>query len=179
MTASFRDTSGNVASIYELFTCPCDEWVPVSNRLPFSWVEVTANFHNYRPHPKDGEGYIFTLCQSTPRRAGGGGAVQVSDFLGVGVCVCVCPSLNKGKNFWHQIWLDTCSDWEKNFLSRDPPPPSKGKNFWHQIWLDTCSDWGKIFCRGTPPPPNSTKLLWLRGGRYASCVHAEGLSCFF
>ena len=36
----------------------------------------------------------------------------------------------------------------------------------------------KIFCQGTPPPPrNSKKLLWLRGGRYASCVHAGGLSC--
>ena len=23
------------------------------------------------------------------------------------------------------------------------PPPTKGKNFWHQIWLDTCSDWKK------------------------------------
>ena len=28
----------------------------------------------------------------------------------------------------------------KKFMSRDPPPSSKGKNFWHQIWLDTCSD---------------------------------------
>ena len=24
-------------------------------------------------------------------------------------------------------------------------PPSKGKIFWHQIWLDTCSDWQKKF----------------------------------
>ena len=46
---------------------------------------------------------------------------------------------------------------------------------------------GKFFCQGTPPqsplsppprpPRNSKKLLWLRGGRYASCVHAGGLSC--
>ena len=91
------------------------------------------------------------------------------------------PGLSKGKNFWHQIWLDTCSDWKKNFFVKGPPlpPPSRGKNFWHQIWLDTCSDWKKkIFCQGTPPPPrNSKKLLWPRGGRYASCVHAGGLSC--
>ena len=86
--------------------------------------------------------------------------------------------LSKGKNFLHQIWLDTCSDWEKIFLLMDPPPPSKGKNFWHQIWLDTCSDWEKNFCRGSSPPRNSKKLLWLHGGRYASCVHAGGLSCF-
>ena len=63
------------------------------------------------------------------------------------------PPSSKGKNCWHQIWLDTCSDWEKIFLSRDPPPPSKGKNFKHQIWLDTCSDWGKKFLSRDPPPP--------------------------
>ena len=86
------------------------------------------------------------------------------------------PPPSKGKNFWHQIWLDTCADWEKKFLSRDPPlpvkgkvfdtlihvqtgknnfcrgtppPTSKGKNFWH---LDTCSDWKKIFLSRDPPP---------------------------
>ena len=32
------------------------------------------------------------------------------------------PGLSKGKIFGHQIWLDTCSDWKKKFLSRDPPP---------------------------------------------------------
>ena len=184
------------------------------------------------------------------------------------------PGFSKGKSFWHQIWLDTCSGWEKKFLSRAAPPPpavkgkifdtkfglihvqtrkqflvegppsppvkgkifdtrfglihvqtgkkifvkghpapppppvrgknfdtrfglihvqtgkkflvegpplppSKGKNFWHQIWLDTCSDRKKFFCQGPPPHPrNSKKLLWLRGGRYASCVHAGGLSCY-
>ena len=62
------------------------------------------------------------------------------------------PPPSKGKKFWHQIWLDTCSDWGKKIFVEGPPPPSKGKNFWHQIWLHTCSDWGKIFCRGTPPP---------------------------
>ena len=58
---------------------------------------------------------------------------------------------SKGKNFWHQIWLDTCSD-RKKFFCRGTPPPSKGKIFWHQIWLDTCSDWEKIFWLRDPPP---------------------------
>ena len=48
----------------------------------------------------------------------GGGGVPGLRFGGGGV-----PSLSKGKNFWHQIWLDTCSDWGKKILSRDPPPP--------------------------------------------------------
>ena len=69
------------------------------------------------------------------------------------------PPPSKRKNFWHQIWLDTCSDWENNFLSRDPPP-SKGKNFWHQIWLDTCSDWEKKFLSRDPPPPSKGKIFW-------------------
>ena len=121
------------------------------------------------------------------------------------------PPPSKGKNFWHQIWLDTCSDWQKKYFVKGPPPRRKGKNFWHQIWLDTCSDWQKkyfvkgppppaqerekfltpdlawymfrlgkkIFVRDPPLPRNSKDLLWLRGGRYASCVHAGGLSCLF
>ena len=65
------------------------------------------------------------------------------------------PPPSKGKIFWHQICLGTCSDWKKkNFFRGTLPPPSKGKNFWHQIWLDTCSDWKKkFFFRGTPPLP--------------------------
>ena len=77
-------------------------------------------------------------------RFSGGGCLR---FSGGGGGV---PGLSKGKNFWHQIWLDTCSDWGKKFLPRDPP---------------------------SPPLRNSKKLLWPRGGRYASCVHAGGLSC--
>ena len=117
------------------------------------------------------------------------------------------PGLSKGKNFWHQIWLDTCSDWKKNFCQGTPPPPVKGKIFDTRFGLIHVQTGGKIFCWGTPPPPsvkgnifdtrfglfrlgkknfvkgsppcNSKKLLWLRGGRYASCVHAGGLSCWY
>ena len=28
------------------------------------------------------------------------------------------PSPTKGKNFWHQIWLDTCSDWKKKIFKQ-------------------------------------------------------------
>ena len=53
-------------------------------------------------------------------RFSGGGTW--SQILGEGV-----PCLSKGKKFWQQIWLDTCSDWEKNFLLRDPPPTRNSK----------------------------------------------------
>ena len=39
------------------------------------------------------------------------------------------------------------------------------------------SRWGGTL--GTPPPLGQQKEYSLRGGRYASCVHAEGLSCHF
>ena len=46
---------------------------------------------------------------------------------------------------------------EKKNFCRGTPPPSKGKIFWHQIWLDTCSDWKIKFCQGTSPPPGITR----------------------
>ena len=127
------------------------------------------------------------------------------------------PPPSKGKNFWHQIWLDTCSDREKNFCQGPPcpppvkgkifdtrfglihvqtgkkffvkgcpapPPPVKGKIFDTRFGLIHVQTRKKIFVKGPPPfppsplpPRNSKKLVWLRGGRYASCVHAGGLSC--
>ena len=153
----------------------------------------------YRPHPKDGEGYIFTLCVS-PHLDGGGSQVKVqvrggtqsshgqgggvlglrfwggypvsdfqggsqsqifggvpglrfsggspvSDFQGGGYQVSV-----KGKIFDTRFGLIHVQTGKKNFCRGTPPPPSKGKNFWHQIWLDTCSDWEKKFLLRDPPP---------------------------
>ena len=75
------------------------------------------------------------------------GGSQVSDFRGGGV-----PGLTKGKNFWHQIWLDTCSDWKKKFLLRDSPPQLKGKIFDTRFGLIHVQTGKKSFCWGTPPP---------------------------
>ena len=76
-----------------------------------------------------------------------GGGVSVSDFRGGGGV----PGLNKGKNFWHQIWLDTCSDREKNFCWGTPPFPVKGKIFDTRFGLIHVQTGKKNFCRGTPP----------------------------
>ena len=121
-----------------------------------------------------------------------GGGSQVSDFWGgprsqifFGGVPSLrffwggVPSLSKGKNFWHQIWLDTCSDQKKMFVEGPPPPPVKGNIFDTRFGLIHVQTGKKKFVKGPPPPRNSKKLLWLRGGRYASCVHAGGLSCFY
>ena len=84
---------------------------------------------------------------------------------------------SKGKNFWHQIWLDTCSDWKKNFCG-GTPLPSKGKNFWHQIWLETCSDQKKNFCQGPPRPPGIARNCYGYAAGGMPRVHAGGLSCY-
>ena len=71
---------------------------------------------------------------------------------------CVCgegggPGVSKGKNFWHQIWLDTCSDWKKkNFCRGTPPPLVKGKFFDTRFGLiHVQTGKKKIFVKGPPP----------------------------
>ena len=79
----------------------------------------------------------------------GGGGYLVSDFRGGGGY----PVLVKGKIFDSRFGLIHVQTGKK-----------------------------KIFVEGPPPPPFlaiARKLLWLHGGRYASCVHAGGLSCFY
>ena len=54
-----------------------------------------------------------------------------------------------------------------------PPPPRPGTGYPPpDLGLGTPLDLGW----GTPPPQHSEHLI--RGGRYASCVHAGGLSCY-
>ena len=157
-----------------------------------SWARMMKPTLVAARHPKDDGRLHFQSVHISRGRGVGvpglrffrGGVPGLRFFCGGG------PGLSKGKIFWHQIWLDTCSNWKKKFLSRDPPPlsPSKGKNFWHQIWLDTCSDWKKKilsrdppskgknfdtrfglihvqtgkknFCQGTPHPPSKGKNFW-------------------
>ena len=83
----------------------------------------------------------------------------------------------KGKIFDTRFGLIHVQTGKKNFCRGKPPPlPVKGKIFDTRFGLIHVQTGKKIFCRGTPP---QKKLLWLRGGRYASCVHAGGLSCLW
>ena len=74
------------------------------------------------------------------------------------------PPHSKGKNFWHQIWLDTCSDWGKKFLSWDPPLLVKGKNFDTRFGLIHVQTGKKNFVEG-PPPPSKGKIFWHSKGK--------------
>ena len=90
------------------------------------------------------------------------------------------PPPVKGKIFDTRFGLIHVQTGKKIFVKGPPPPQVKGKIFDTRFGLIHVQTGKKIFCQGTPPPPpprNSKKLLWLRGGRYASCVHAGGLSC--
>ena len=76
------------------------------------------------------------------------GGVPGLIFLGGRYLVSV-----KGKVFDTRFGLIHVQTRKIFLLRDHPPPPSKGKKFWHQIWLDTCSDWEKkIFVKGPPPP---------------------------
>ena len=94
-------------------------------------------------------------------------------------CQGTPPPPVKGKNFDTRFGLIHVQTGKKNFCQGTPPPPVKGKNFDTRFGLIHVQTGKKNFCQGPPPPRNSKKLLWLRGGRYASCVHAGGLSCLF
>ena len=112
-----------------------------------------------------------------------GGGTQVSDFSrwgpglrffwGGGVLVSV-----KGNIFDTRFGLMHVQTGKKNFVEDPPPPQVKGKIFDTRFGLRHVQTGKKIFVKGPLPPRNSKKLLWLCRGRYASCVHAGGLSCY-
>ena len=143
--------------------------VVIVSLLPPAYVRTTG-------------GYVFTgVClfgggSQVQVQVGGapvsdfwGGGYPVSDFRGGGTQSQIfwggVPGLSKGKNFWHQIWLDTCSDWEKNFLSRNPPPPQLREKFLTPDLARYMFRLGKkIFVEGPPPPPVKGKIFDTRFG---------------
>ena len=144
--------------IFIVFQQPAIQFV-VGDKI--KWTK--SNILYYRPHPKDdGRLYfqsVHTWGGGSPGPGRGGTRSQITggvpSLRSGGV-----PSLRsggggypvsvKGKIFDTRFGLIHVQTGKKKFLLRDPPPPS---------------------------PWNSKDLLWLRGGRYASCVHAGGLSC--
>ena len=108
--------------------------------------------HNYRPLPKDGKGTVFTgVCLSTP----GQDRTRLppsQDRTGVPP-----PPARTGQGY---------------------PPPGQDRT---GVYLGQDRTWvNPLPGTGVPPPPPETKQHsehLLRNGRYASCVHAGGLSC--
>ena len=98
--------------------------------------------------PWTGEGVLIQPWGGPDPALDGGGGVPV-----------------KGKKFWHQIWLDTCSDWEKKILSRDPPPPPvKGKIVDTRFGLIHVQTGKKFLVEGPPTPPVKGKVFDTRFG---------------
>ena len=154
---------------------------------------VFAN--NYRPHPKDGGRYCFQfVCQST--LAGGGYPISglgrggtPSQVWGMGyppppgTGYPLPPDLGQGTPPGPGTGYPLPPD-----LGWVPPgpgtgyPPGPGMGYSPWTWDRVPPpgpgmgypppDLGRL-----PPPQHSEHLLQLRAGRYASCVHAGGLSC--
>ena len=134
-------------------------------------IVFLTSLSNYRPHPKDGEGTVFTgVCLSTR-----GGTPSHNTFTG--------PMSFLGVPHLHPLMLPldapvtgprSLPRWEVfPWPGQDgvfPPPP---QNMMVLPPPPARSGWGM------PPPPPRTEQqseFFLRGGRYASCVHAGGLS---
>ena len=141
-------SSVQISDSVTMFKMCCADTIHIQHQchlVSTSWVSQLSQFLP-PAYVRTTGGYVFTgvcLFRGGPRSQifGGGGWVpglrflgggpglkflgwgwgsQVSDFWGGGAV----PGLSKGKNFWHQIWLDTCSD-QKNFFVEGPPPPPK------------------------------------------------------
>ena len=107
-------------------------------------------------------------------------------------CFHRCLSVNiSGGGTWSQIFGGGGSTWSQIFrggyLVSDfrgggrYPVLVKGKIFDSRFGLIHVQTGKKKFLLRDPPPrvAIARKLLWLHGGRYASFVHAGGLSCFY
>ena len=123
--------------------------------------------------PPASEGWgkvLFSVCQSIPRRGGGGTRSSLGggsrSSLGWGG---TRSSLGRG-GVLIQPWMGGYPNlgWGVPHLQGVPQPWTGGYPI---------SGEGVPHLQVPPPPRNSKQLLRLRGGRCASCVHAGGLSC--
>ena len=113
----------------------------------------------YRPHPKDGGRYCFQfVCQSTPRRGGGGYPSQVLMVGGGGSTPARSGWLGRG--YPGQVWM------VGGGVPRAPPG---------QVWMaypPTMTGWGTHppWLDGVPPPPTSIA---------STCCTASGMPLAF
>ena len=145
----------------------------------------------YDPHPKDGEGTVFSLFVSShlgeggyPSQVWGGYPIPRSQIWPGGYPI---PGLVGGYPRYppNQVWMGY------------PPETWDGVTPWtwdgvtpSDLGWGTPTTWDRVppqtwegvsppdLGRGTPPDLGHSEHL-LRGGRYASCVDAGGLSCWW
>ena len=119
---------------------------------------LDAHCDNYRPHPKDGEDTIFTgVCLPTP-----GGVPQFQ----------VLSHVSGPRSFLHSTPVP-----DEGYPRTGVPlartrvgyPPSRTGVF--------SPSQERTGVSAPPPETEQQSKHLLRGGRYASCSHAGGLSC--
>ena len=152
---------------YEVSTPRSFLHVPAS--LPLFLGCTIWNFHHYRPRTYVRREVMFSQVCVCSGGEGEGGRYQVSDFRG-GVPGLKFSGGVPGLKFSGGVP-------GLKFFGGGYLVSVKGKLFDTRFGLIHVQTGKNFFCQGTPPPQNSKKLLWLHGGRYASCVHAGGLSC--
>ena len=145
----------------------------------------------YRPHPKDGQGNIFS--QFTLAGGGGGYTISGLRWRGGGTLARSrgVPHLRSevgGTPARSRWWGVPPWTWDgvppRHGMGYSPGP---GMRYTPQTWDWVLPPWTFDWVPhppdlglGSPPPPQTDQHseLLLRGGRYASCVHAGGLSCY-
>ena len=123
---------------------------------------------------------LFSVCLSVHTSTGGGGVPQsgLDGWGGGGVVRSGWLDGGQvliGGGTPAQVWM---GGYLPPWLDGVPPPHHHEWMGYPPLpWVDgvTPPPW----VDGVPPfPPPHHSEHWLRGGRYASCVHAGGLSCF-
>ena len=113
---------------------------------------------NYRPHPKDGEGNIFTLCVSTHLDGGGGGGRGVSHHRSGQGGTPLYPGLDG------EYPIPGVDGGGTPQTGRDGVPHLARSGWWRGTPLSAGTGWGGIPGQdwmgypprtglGTPPPP--------------------------
>ena len=130
-------------------------------RIRHCFIIITARIRRMR------EGNIFSLFTLVGRgvpcpRSGWGGGNPRSEWGGTQSQVWMG---------WGQYPIPGPDGGYPILLTGEYPHPRSGQVYCIQDWM------GYPLPHPHPPPPSEDRSALLHGGRYASCVHAGGLSC--